>query len=207
MTSLKFCLVFALTFLFGFQNLFGQDLPTKESNRKFAISINILPLPVGSLAGFFEWKKAPSSSFVLGCNYWFSKKGSLVYNQSDQFYMAFTLEYRKYLSRSGDGFYLAPYLKLRQIVQKDVINYVEDANGLSSIELPMQDQTYKQAGIGFLVGYQKNVIGRLELGGFAGTGYYFLEELTATKNKNWIQKNDRFSKFDFRLGVCLGIAF
>jgi hypothetical protein len=207
-TTLKFQIAILIACIF-FKNIpsgFGQDKSSKEQ-KNFSVSMNFLPLLFQSFNGFVEFRLNQSSSLAAGFNYWSTKKGSLIYNKNDQNYKSITLEYRYFPSQNSmEGIYLAPWLKYRNINQKQVINFAEDANGSSSIALPAQNQLYHQAGSGLNIGFQKIIYDPILVGGFIGFGYYPFEKIEAT-NQDWISEKDRFSRIDFRLGLTFGMAF
>lgn len=172
-----------------------------------SLKINALPLVFSSFNGFAERRIHPNYSVCVGANYWYSKKGALIFNRFDQQHTALTVELRKYVDgRALQGFYVAGYFKYRHILQKQVVNFLTDSLGSSSIETPPQDQNWTQAGVGFALGYQHIFPSGFLLESFAGLGYYFHSQLK-TDHPEWLTNFSKASRTDFRLGVGLGYAF
>jgi len=188
-----------------FKTVTAQDSSTPI--HKAAITVNAIPLFFGSVNIFGELKATTSSSIGIGFNYWAPKKGSLIFNDFDQRYLSLTLEWRFYLQGEAlKGFYVAPYLKVREVKQFDVINYKSDATGANSIAMPPQNQTWNQMGFGLVVGYQLPFWKHFVAGGFGGLGYYPFQQVK-TQNESWIEDKSRASRVDLRLGATVGFSF
>lgn len=190
----------------SFGQLANPDSATGKPTN-ISLKVNALPLIFQSLNTFAEVRLNRNFSVCAAFNYWYSKKGALIFNRFDQEHTGFTLEYRTYLNHTAlRGFYTAGYFKYRQILQKQVVNFLTDSLGSSNLETAPQDQKWTQAGAGGAFGYQHIFSSRFLVESFAGLGYYFHSQLK-TDHPEWLTNFSKASRIDLRVGVSVGYSF
>lgn len=184
----------------------AQDTTAAGLLRRACVRINALPILFGSVNGAFELPLASKYSVILGANYWYSKKGTLVFNKFDQIQSGGILELRRYSSSNANSFFGGLYGRYRQVYQKNVVNYIADSIGINSIETPAQNQRWNQWGFGIIYGYQHWFNRLFHMEAFMGGGYYFKQSLS-TSHPEWVTDFSRVSQIDIRAVIALGISF
>lgn len=200
--------LFLLVLSFGLLAHAQDSVHALDSTQKhYSLKVNVLPLIFLSFNAFGEARLIQGYSICLGVNYWYSKKGTLVFNRFDQQHLGFTTEFRKYADNMAiRGFYWGGYFKYRHVLQQNVVNFIADSTGANSIETPAQDQNWDQIGLGAMFGYQHIFPSGFLVESFAGLGYYFYSKLK-TDHPEWLTDFSKASRMDLRVGISLGYAF
>lgn len=180
--------------------------PPSRKPGRVSLKINALPVLFGSFNLFGELPVSKTVSASVGLNYWYSPKGTLIFNRFDQQQSGALLEFRKYADTSANSLYVGVYGRYRQVFQKRVVNYIADSLGINSIETRPQDQRWNQLGAGLLLGYRHPIGRGFLVDAFVGGGYYFYQNLK-TDRPDWITDYSRVSRIDIRVGICFGIVF
>jgi hypothetical protein len=181
----------------------SQEISSNRKEKKNLIEHNLLPLPFKSFNLFYERKLNDQSSFALGANYYHNNQ-LLIFQRFDSRWYGLTAEYKYYLGSVFNGFYLSPYLKYRLMNYFDVVNYLEDDNGLAFIATPPQDETWHDIGLGGTFGYKYLSKRGFAFGAFLGGGYFPISILQ-TINPDFSIR--RPSQGDLRIGATIGWAF
>ncbi|HET6245150.1 MAG: DUF3575 domain-containing protein [Bacteroidetes bacterium] len=181
------------------KHLENQD----KKQAKNVLQLNLIPLAFTSFNLFYERKAFSNASFVMGFNYYLSKRNFFKYYNSKWF--STTIDFRWYFSKQElSGLYISPYLKYRYIIDFDIVNYLPDPSGASSIETPVQDEHWHYAGMGITTGYQKVFNTGFTLGFLLGGGYYPIVVLRTINPEYTINKGLRT---ELRAGLTAGFAF
>ncbi len=174
---------------------------TQNKNITQVVSVNLLPVLFTSFNVFYERAVSEKWTIGLGVNYFENKP---IFNSKNSTWAGVTIDVNKYISQTNKGFYLAPYLKYRNISYLNNVYYkIDPNNGSNSIYLGQADEYHNQIGVGAKIGYQKISKWGIGFNLFAGAGFYPIHFKRGALESRF----ENVSEFDLRLGLSLAYGF
>ncbi|MES2381948.1 MAG: DUF3575 domain-containing protein [Bacteroidota bacterium] len=174
---------------------------TQHKKVSQVVSVNLLPILFTSFNVAYERAMFDKWSIAASFNYFENKP---IFNSKNATWTGITVDAQRYTNQACQGFYMAPYIKYRNVSYLNNVYYKIDPNNSSnSIYLGQADEYHNQIGGGAKLGYQKISKWGIGFNLFAGAGYYPIHFKTGALE-------DRFedvSEFDLRLGLSLAYGF